>query len=249
MDEKSRLHIRYIVIIAIIITLGSLVLAGYDNQSFVGQFSFASTITSIVLSVVAIWMSISGERTTNEIKTKIIDATDRLDNAVINVQDINKTFDKSFKEKVESIQNIHTEFSNVVLELESVKSEVVSTKEYVQEAFDFNKITLSKQNTSEQYTDDEYIRLVKNIQLLANSQPALDVLNKSILYVIETREARGVGEVTLESFIDFYRKLINVDVLNDLFNVGIIWSAVKLLNITGLLESPTAVEKVKKILI
>ena len=41
-----------------------------DNDIFVNQVSFASTITSIILSVVAIWMSISGERTTNEIRTK-----------------------------------------------------------------------------------------------------------------------------------------------------------------------------------
>lgn len=39
----------------------------------VAQVSFASTITSIVLSAIAIWMSITGERSTNEIKTRIMD--------------------------------------------------------------------------------------------------------------------------------------------------------------------------------
>ncbi len=78
--EEAVAHRTYILIliIAVILLIISLTVRTADNKIFVDQVSFASTITSIILSVIAIWMSISGERTTNEIRTKVGDSVDRL---------------------------------------------------------------------------------------------------------------------------------------------------------------------------
>ncbi len=88
-NEKNKLHIKYLIAIASVISIGSIVLSLCNKDTFVAQVSFASTITSIVLSVIAIWMSISSERTTNDIKSKIWESTERLAKTTENVEILN----------------------------------------------------------------------------------------------------------------------------------------------------------------
>ena len=77
-QEKLKLHFTYIVVICFIICIGTVILAAHNQETFVSQISFAGTITSIVLSILAIWLSMSGERTTNDIRIKISESTERL---------------------------------------------------------------------------------------------------------------------------------------------------------------------------
>lgn len=78
--EEAVAHRTYvfILIIAVALLIVSLTVKTSCDKVFVDQISFASTITSIILSVIAIWMSISGERGTNEIKTKVSDSVNQL---------------------------------------------------------------------------------------------------------------------------------------------------------------------------
>lgn len=78
-DEAVAHRTTMIVLIAsIALMILALTVKTADNSVFVGQVSFASTVTSIVLSVIAIWMSITGERSTNEIKEKVSSSVDKL---------------------------------------------------------------------------------------------------------------------------------------------------------------------------
>jgi len=129
--EKNKLHIKYIVGIASGVSLGSLVLSGYSNTAFVSQFSFASTVTSIVLSVVAIWMSISGERATNEIKDKIIDASDRLEKTTSNVEQINSSYHQEVSDQISSLEYIQKKLDEIVGGFTDVKDEMSLTKDQV----------------------------------------------------------------------------------------------------------------------
>ena len=69
---KNRTY-AIILIMSIALMILALTVKTASNAEFVGQVSFASTITSIVLSVIAIWMSITGERSTSEIRNKVTD--------------------------------------------------------------------------------------------------------------------------------------------------------------------------------
>lgn len=129
--EKNKLHIKYITGFASVLTLGSVVLAGYNNVAFVSQFSFASTVTSIVLSVVAIWMSISGERTTNEIKNKILDASQRLEDTTSNVEKINSNYHEEISNQILSLECIQNKLDGIVTCFSDVKNEMSATKEQV----------------------------------------------------------------------------------------------------------------------
>lgn len=74
--EEAVKHRTYVIlmIIAVALLIFALTVKTGSNKVFVEQVSFASTITSIILSVIAIWMSITGERNTNEIKNKVSEA-------------------------------------------------------------------------------------------------------------------------------------------------------------------------------
>lgn len=52
--EKLKLHYKYLIVIAIIILFAGIVLATSNQNEFVSQVSFGSTISSIILSVIAI---------------------------------------------------------------------------------------------------------------------------------------------------------------------------------------------------
>lgn len=76
LDEK-RFSIKdgiLVVLLCIIVILVLVIiwaLSTKTNEEFVAQFSFAATISSIILSVLAIFMSINGESRTTVIRDKI----------------------------------------------------------------------------------------------------------------------------------------------------------------------------------
>ena len=93
--DNLKLHFIYVVTICFIICIGTIIIAAYNQEAFVSQVSFAGTITSIVLSVIAIWLSISGERTTNDIRIKIAESTERLSDTTKNVETLNKNYENT----------------------------------------------------------------------------------------------------------------------------------------------------------
>lgn len=117
-DEAVAHRTTMIVLIAsIALMILALTVKTADNSVFVGQVSFASTVTSIVLSVIAIWMSITGERSTNEIKEKVSSSVDKLTETTCKstalTDDLKKTLDNQNKKYDEIIEKMEAVVSNV----------------------------------------------------------------------------------------------------------------------------------------
>lgn len=100
-------------ILGIVLMIMALVIKTGNDTTFVNQVSFASTITSIILSVIAIWMSITGERSTNEIKTKVSDSVDKLlqttnesDELVRNLRDVLSEQTKYYDNLISEVQGV-----------------------------------------------------------------------------------------------------------------------------------------------
>lgn len=68
---KTKLHCKYLLVIAVLICIWLFAVLTHGDKSFVSQMSFASTITSIILSVLAIIMSITGEGKIEHIKDQL----------------------------------------------------------------------------------------------------------------------------------------------------------------------------------
>lgn len=133
-DSNGNLAIKpcsVVAILAVAIMILCLISAGSSQSTFVDQFSFASTITSIVLSVIAIWMSITGERGTIEIKDKILHASERLEKTTSNVEKINSNYQKEISDQITSLEYIQKKLDEIVLSFTDVKDEMSLTKEQV----------------------------------------------------------------------------------------------------------------------
>ena len=109
---KTTLHSRYIACIAIGIVIWTLATGKANTSEFSSWISFASTIASIILSVVAIIMSITGEAKTDAIRNQMEEATHRLDKAVENITAANKSIDKSINDLQRKIEIMSEKVDN-----------------------------------------------------------------------------------------------------------------------------------------
>ena len=75
--NQFRILLCIIVIVNLVLLLVWLFTSHYEAD-FVSHFNFASTVTSIILSVLAIFLSISGESKTQEIRDKIVQQADEI---------------------------------------------------------------------------------------------------------------------------------------------------------------------------
>lgn len=122
--EKRKLHLNYIIAISAIISLGSVVLALYNQDAFVAQVSFAATITSIVLSVIAIWMSISGERTTSDIRVKIAESTERLSGTTKEIETFNSNYKEAMDTQLAELKNVQEQLTQIIHSVDNVEKQV-----------------------------------------------------------------------------------------------------------------------------
>lgn len=122
--EKNKLHMKYIIAISAIISLGSIVLSLYSQDAFVAQISFAATITSIVLSVIAIWMSISGERTTSDIRVKIAESTERLSGTTKEIEAFNNNYKEAMDTQLAELKNVQEQLAQIIQSVNVVKEQV-----------------------------------------------------------------------------------------------------------------------------
>lgn len=122
--EKLRLHIRYIIGISVFLLFGGIVLATSNQNEFVSQISFGSTMTSIILSVIAIWMSISGERTTNDIKSKISYSADRLSETTEKIEILNNNHTKTLDKQLGELKDVKEQLSKIIQSVNHVEEQV-----------------------------------------------------------------------------------------------------------------------------
>lgn len=109
---KTKLHSRYLTIIAVGICVWQF--AGNSaGEQFVSQFSFASTITSIILSVLAIIMSITGEGKTEHIKDQLQETAKNIDKTQRKIKEINGCIENNLKILNEEIENLHGEIEKL----------------------------------------------------------------------------------------------------------------------------------------
>lgn len=129
---KTKLHSRYIASIAAGLVVWSLATGEANNAEFSSWISFASTITSIILSVIAIFMSISGENKTDSMRDKIEEAAKKLEKTAADIETANQDSVKNItqlraemnelKSALDNIPNMTVEKMQAVYEISSVDS-------------------------------------------------------------------------------------------------------------------------------
>lgn len=121
--NKLKIHVKYIIGISIGITALVIVESGYQSDYFVDQVSFAGMISSIILSVIAIIMTIIGEAKTDNTKNKLEEVSENL----IKVsEDINKSISN-----LSNVSDINLRIDSLATILNETYSKVSRTAEKI----------------------------------------------------------------------------------------------------------------------
>lgn len=111
--EKKTLHCKYISCISIGICIWMIVSRVYDQEDFVSQLEFASTVASIILSVIAIIMSITGEGKTEGIRNQMTETTMELKTTVTTVRGINSDVSASLEELKKGLGELQNKIDQI----------------------------------------------------------------------------------------------------------------------------------------
>lgn len=180
--EEAVAHRTYIIVmvIAVGLLIMALTIKTVSDTVFVAQVSFASTITSIVLSAIAIWMSITGERSTNEIKTRIMDVTDRLSKTTSDAEGTNEKFKLISDKQMEGFQEITERMNEVLEKMDTINMNTSFIKDYLgannDQTMIENKIVLN---------DSDTINYISSIRTFFNGPNGKYLTDRVIEYVLD----------------------------------------------------------------
>lgn len=122
---RTKLHSKYIACISIGIVIWIIATGQANTEQFADWISFASTITSIILSVIAIILSITGEGKTDAVRDKIEEAVKKLEKTANDIENANS----------DSVKNINEVKREIVSLKESLKDIPGKTVEQMQVAY------------------------------------------------------------------------------------------------------------------
>ena len=237
----------FVLILGIALMIISLVIKTSSDAVFVNQVSFASTITSIILSVIAIWMSITGERSTNEIKTKVTDSVNSIQTISSKTEELINGLSDMLSKQNES-GNLVTELKNTLSkqnesynsikdQIEVAISDIGGVKSTVKSMNDF--FMGSKQNMDN--IPDNTFTLVQNII------NGISIKLRNALCEIITRIFQEIKNGSNEDITDIYVKVskkVNITQQNKDVMFGIIIA----LHHNGFFKDDKNYENIKKVM-
>lgn len=146
--EKGKLHTRYLFIIAGILAIIGISIALGENSEALGQISMASTVSSIILSSIAIFMSISGENRLNYTQNTLMDTSDRLSNITDNIEHANDLLDGAIDQKLSKLDEISDRLERIGQSVNNVEKEIFSKSFHIEND---SEVTIQKDTLWEIY--------------------------------------------------------------------------------------------------
>lgn len=245
-NEKNKLHIKYLIAIASVISLGSIVLSLCNKDTFVAQVSFASTITSIVLSVIAIWMSISGERTTNDIKIRILESTDRLAKTTENVEILNNKNESIMNTQLDELNSVKEKLEAIIHSVDTVGEQVTVMQKMVNVTPNTPQTVDDKRMSTEQK-----IALFQNLYTWAIDNSTSNKKYRAWLLCVMTQrfldnKKKSIPNIYREAMKHLKTINANLDKWNKVINAY--WGALCMLSIASVFSDQNAVKKISEMI-
>ena len=122
--EKGKLHTRYLLAIAIGLIILSVLIATNGGTEFSNQLSMGSTISSIILSAIAIFMSISGENKMSGIQNQMIETSTKMSKIVNQIENANDKIVASISDKLEKMDVVVETLEGIGGDIREVKGKV-----------------------------------------------------------------------------------------------------------------------------
>lgn len=118
----------YIVVILflLMVFISTFILA--DNDTVLAYISFASTITSVILSVLAIFMTVISEYKNENTKTKIDMATDKIEQSTSQLLSVQEKLDKNLP----AYQQVVSRLDGILERIQNIETHTEKLEELVQ---------------------------------------------------------------------------------------------------------------------
>lgn len=219
--EKGKLHAIYLFIIAGILAVIGISIALGGNSEALGQISMASTVSSIILSAIAIFMSISGENKLKYTQNTLMETSDRLTNITANIEKANSLLDGTIDQKLLKLDEISDRLVKIGQSVDNVEKEVLNR------SFDIKK-------DSKVVIANEVLWEIYN-NLIDEPDGISEATTKLMEYIVVSR-----SEKTELDFGRLRRYLRSVRGFQDPYNLGVVWGFLGVFIEIGMTESETA---------
>lgn len=223
-EAVSRRTIMIVLIISIALMILALTVKTAGDDVFVGQVSFASTVTSIVLSVIAIWMSITGERSTNEIKEKVSASVDKLTETTSKSTTLTNDLKMTLDCQNAKYDEITKKMEKMVKDIEGMKDNVGSMKNLLSTIETSIYKNVESANEDE-FNENELEKMINTVLDSFQGSSADEVRNnlkKALAFVYDKKsknEEAGVSDLS-----DYLEKEYGEDELYQAYiNTGIVY--------------------------
>ena len=107
------MHIKYICFIAVAIVTWLIATGTATDKEFTNWVSFAGTITSIILSVLAIIMSITGEEKSEAVRNRLEMTSKKIDAAVETIEKINDGTEENMSSIERTLDLLNQKIENI----------------------------------------------------------------------------------------------------------------------------------------
>lgn len=229
--ERAKLHTRYLWIIAGILAVIGISIALGGCSEALGQISMASTVSSIILSSIAIFMSISGENKLNYTHDRLVETSDRMSEITGHIEKANSMLDSTINQKLVRIDDIFDRLEQIGQSVGNVEKKM------------FNKSLSINKNSIVDISDDIlwqiYISTLEELD--DNTKILVEAIVEYVIVCYSTTHA-AVGTDKISEYI--LSKVKDED-SNDLdMAYGIVWVFISI----GIMEGETLMyfeEKIK----
>ncbi len=92
--EKVKIHMVYCIFILVLLVIVLFTMIGHDNKELASQIAFGATLSGIILSILAIILTLIGETKSDNTKDNLLNISKNLENIVVDVQDVIKNLKK-----------------------------------------------------------------------------------------------------------------------------------------------------------
>lgn len=106
--EKLIIHMSYWIIILVLIIISLITTRSYSNESLAEQVAFGGTLSGIILSVIAIIMTLIGETKSDNTKDKLFNLSEDLEEVVEKIQYTTKNLEDTLKSNLDVKKQINS---------------------------------------------------------------------------------------------------------------------------------------------
>lgn len=116
--EKVKIHMGYCIFILVLLVIVLFTMIGHDNKELASQVAFGATLSGIILSILAIILTLIGETKSDNTKDNLLNISKKLENIVENIEDATVKLENVSSMKDEIKEEISVGLSNMVLKVD-----------------------------------------------------------------------------------------------------------------------------------